>query len=257
MIILGLIYFYIPNRAIGLLTKKHAGPHRDLDTVLLVQERMSFIAMLVPLLMLAGLPFGFCAYLLDRRLLGPAAVAFFPEAVPLAPPVPEPVASEPAASEPSAAPLPSAPLPARSRSAPVPFVGLAPLGPLLAALALAPVWAYVVNGAGQALGPAGTFPGLPELTAIFDEVAARQEEHRARFGSYARTLGALEALPIDVRGGLTQGYVLRYARLGATRWVLAADPVPARPGWPSLRLVGPDGQLDRGTGPFLLEAEEP
>ncbi len=27
----------------------HAGPHRDLDTVLLVQERMSFIAMLVPL----------------------------------------------------------------------------------------------------------------------------------------------------------------------------------------------------------------
>lgn len=192
------------------------------------------------LLLLSGLPFGFGAYLLDRRLLGPAALACFPEPVPVAPVEPTP------ATEPAQAPAESV-----RRSAPFPGVLL------MFALAFAPAWAFVVAHVGHALAPSETFPGMVELKSMFDDVAARQEEHRARTGSYARTLGALEALPLDVRGGLTRGYVLRYARTGDARWILTADPVPARPGWPSLRLVGPGGELERGMGHFALGVEGP
>jgi hypothetical protein len=187
------------------------------------------------LLLLSGLPLGFGAYLLDRRFLGPAAVASFPDEP--APPA-----------EPDGRPTP-------------PYVVSQPAMPaltvLLGALVLGLVWAFAVARAGRVIAPSGIHPGMPELAAVFDQVVALQKEHRARTGSYARTLGALDALPLEVRGGATRGYVLRYAPLGDARWVLAADPVPTRPGWPSLRLVGPDGELERGRAPFPLKVETP
>lgn len=194
----------------------------------------SWLALL--LLVLSGLPLAFAAYLLDRRHLGPEAIASFPE-----PPAEPVVADDGATTRPSPAP--------RSWRGPARLLG--------AALALGLLWAFAVARVGPALAPSGIQPGAPDLAALFDEISAQQEQHRARTGAYARTLGALEALPLEVRGGLTRGYLLRYARTTDARWVLTADPVPARPGWPSLRLVGPGGVVERGSGPFPLKVEGP
>lgn len=166
-------------------------------------------------LLLSGLPPGLGMYLLDRRALGAEALPVFP-------------AGEVACSR-------------RARA----LLALAALGAL--------AWSLVVGQLGPRLISFEGEPGCPDLAAVLEDVRARQAAHVARTGAPARTLGALEGLPADVAGGFTQGYVLRYGRLEGDRWVVAADPIPARMGWPSLRLVGPDGVVERSFGPLRLE----
>jgi hypothetical protein len=211
-------------------------------------------------LAIAGLPLAFGPYLLDRRRLGAAGVARFPAAVPpgprpLEPPSPSPPPLELDEVQPrelddaSIGQAPVADPPAADRDDPSParralaFVGALALGA-----------SFLMGQLGPGLIDLGAEPGCPDMTAVLEDVRARQARHVAREGAPARVLGALEGVPHDVAGGFVQGHVVRYARLDDTRWVVTADPVPARLGWPSLRLVGPDGPVERGTSPFRLEA---
>ncbi|MCO5167444.1 MAG: hypothetical protein M9894_13945 [Planctomycetes bacterium] len=114
--------------------------------------------------------------------------------------------------------------------------------------------AVLVGWAAPRLLAGGSQPGCPTLEAVLEDLRARQARHVARTGAPARDLAALEGVTPDLAGGYAHGHVLRYARLEGGRWVVAADPVPARAGWPSLRLVGPDGPLERGLVAFPLEA---
>lgn len=165
-------------------------------------------------LLIAGLPIGCGAYLLDRRVLGAEAMS--------APPAPDAV--------------------------------LARRAGLLALALGALAWSALIAAAGPRLLRLSRDPACPDLRPLLEDLRARQAVHVARTGAPARTLGALEGVAPDVAGGSTQGHVLRYARLDDRRWVVTADPVPARVGWPSLRLVGPDGDVEEGLTPFRLEA---
>lgn len=114
--------------------------------------------------------------------------------------------------------------------------------------------ACLVAWAGPRALTGGLEPGCLQLEEVLEDLRAMQARHTARTGASARELAALEGVAPDVAGGYAHGHVLRYARLDGRRWVITADPIPARKGWPSLRLVGPDGELERGTRPFRLEA---
>ncbi len=205
-------------------------------------------------LAIAGLPLAFGPYLLDRRRLGPDGVARSPRP-------PAPAAPPPGPPAPDAEVHPPEPDAASAGPAPVVVAPPADLhGPSRVRRALAFVGAlalgasFLVGQLGPGLIDLGAEPGCPDMTAVLEDVRARQARHVAREGAPARVLGALEGVSRDVAGGFVQGYVLRYARFDDGRWVVTADPVPGRLGWPSLRLVGPDGPVDRGTGAFLLEA---
>jgi hypothetical protein len=133
--------------------------------------------------------------------------------------------------------------------------GLPPfLAGLLGSLLVAGlVWASGWGRLGARLLPEPVEVGRPDLTALLEDVRARQEAHHAREGEYAPSLGALGGLAPDVAGGYTQGHVLRFWCTGDA-WVLTADPAPARLGWPSLRVIGPGGAIERGPRPFPLRA---
>lgn len=166
------------------------------------------------LLVVSGLPLACGTYLLERRLVGPAALA-----------------------DPRPTPRTSA---------------------LLALAALAGLaWSIGAGVVGPRLLELKPEPDYPDMSAVLEDVRARQARHAARTGAPARELGALEGVSPAVAGGYTQGHVLRYARLDDTRWVLTADPVPGRMAWPSLRVRGPDGPIERsGHGAyFSLDAE--
>lgn len=132
--------------------------------------------------------------------------------------------------------------------------GLLPfLAGLLGSLLVAGlVWASGWGRLAARLLPEPVEAGRPDLTVLLEDVRARQEAHQAREGEYARSLGALGLTP-DVAGGYTQGHVLRFWRTDGA-WVLTADPVPARLGWPSLRVIGPEGAIERGPRPFQVMA---
>lgn len=188
-------------------------------------------------LAVSGLPMAFGPYLLDRRRLGPAGLAAFP--------APEPPPAEDGSSSEAGEPTPRAadPQPARP---PRGVLALAALTALAASL--------LAGSVGPRLLTLRPEPGCPDMTAVLEDVRARQAAHVAREGAPPRVLGALRGVSPDVAGGYAQGHVLRYARLDDARWVITADPVPARLGWPSLRLVGPDGPVERGVSAFRLEA---
>lgn len=120
------------------------------------------------------------------------------------------------------------------------------------------VWALGWGGLAARLVPEPVEAGCPDLTELLEDVRARQAAHRARRGEYAEALGELQGIAPDVAGGYTQGHVLRFLRDWRDDeqelWVLTADPAPARLGWPSLRVVGPDGPIERAPRPFPLRA---
>lgn len=169
-------------------------------------------------LVLAGLPVGVGAYLVDRHLLGESAVAAFPDPAP-------------------------APEQARWRRTVLPLVVAAGAG-----------WAVVWGHVGPALTPEAVEPGRPDIQALLEDVRARQERHRARTGEYARVLFELEGIDHDVAGGFAHGHVLRFGRVDPDAWSIAADAVPARLGWPSYRLVvrGGAGEVEVGPAPLPL-----
>lgn len=174
-------------------------------------------------LALSGAPVGLGAYLLDRVHLGERVVPRFPE-------------------------------PDLADDAPGRAVHARHRGVLLAALVVAgAAWVFLVGGVLSWLTPPAVEPGAPDVAAVLEGVRAKQEAYRAKHGEYARVLGLLEGVDRDLAGGYTQGYVVRFGRFDAGSWAIAADPIPAKMGWRSFRLVGPAGALEVADGPFPLE----